>query len=123
MNYRRYHCPPRYCRECPLAARCTKVPEKGRTIRRSDGEELVEALRERMSQPTGKQRYRLRKQTVELSNADLKTHRGLTRFHSFGLERARTQVGLLVLMTNGKAVVKADNHSRRADVTPEDEAA
>jgi hypothetical protein len=123
VGYRQYRCPPRYCRECPLVARCTKAPDRGRTIKRSDEEELVAALRQRMSQPAGQQRYRLRKQTVELGYADLKAHRGLMRFHSFGLERATAQIGLLVLMHNGKTVVKALNKPRRGDATPIQDAA
>ena len=123
VGYRQYRCPPRHCRECPLAARCTKAPQKGRTIKRSDEEELVEALRRRMGEESGRQRYRLRKQTVELGNADFKAHRGLTRFRSFGLERAKAQIGLLVLAHNGKALVKALDEPGRGDVTSNNEAA
>jgi hypothetical protein len=123
VGYRQYRCPPRYCRACPLAARCTKAPERGRTIKRSDEEELVEALRRRMGEESGQEVYRLRKQTVELGYADFKAHRGLTRFHSFGLDRAKAQIGLLVLMHNGKAVVKALDETGRADVTSNREAA
>jgi hypothetical protein len=123
VGYRQYRCPPRHCRECPLAARCTRAPEKGRTIKRSDEEELVEDLRRRMSAPSGRERYGLRKQTVELGNADFKAHRGLTRFHSFGLDRAKIQIGLLVLRHNGKVLVKALNQTGRADANPSSEAA
>jgi Transposase DDE domain len=123
VGYRRYRCPSQYCRECPLSGECTRAPERGRAIKRSDEEELVEALRRRMSTPEGQRRYRLRKQTVELGYADLKAHRGLTRFHSFGLERATAQVGLLVLMHNGKTVVKALKELSRADANPSENAA
>ncbi len=123
VGYRQYRCPPRYCRACPLAAKCTKAPEKGRTIKRSDEEELVEELRRRMGEPSGQEVYRLRKQTVELGYADFKAHRGLTRFHSFGLDRAKAQIGLLVLMHNGKTVIKALDETGRADVTSRQEAA
>ena len=60
-----------------------------------------------MSQPEGQAIYRLRKQTVERQFADLKQHRGLRQFASFGLERARIQVGLLVLAHNGLELLKA----------------
>jgi transposase len=123
VGHRQYRCPPRYRRECPLAARCTKAPQKGRTIKRSDEEELVEALRRRMGAESGRERYKLRKQTVELGNADFKAHRGLLRFHSFGLDGAKAQVGLLVLRHNGKVLVKALDAAGRADVTPSSEAA
>jgi hypothetical protein len=68
---------------------------------------LVDALRQRMQEDVGKALYKLRKQTVELGFADLKQHRGLQRFRSYGRTRARTQVGLLVLATNGLALLQA----------------
>ena len=44
---------------------------------------------------------------MELAFADVKEHRGLRRFHSRGLRRARCQVGLLVLAHNGLIVLEA----------------
>ena len=44
--------------------------------------------------------YALRRQTVELVNADWKAHRKLRRFSGRGLERVRCQVGLIVLAHN-----------------------
>src|SRR5581483_1080347 len=59
------------CAACPARAQCT--PGKGpRSISRSEHEELIEALRARMQTAEAKQLYKLRKQTVELANADLK---------------------------------------------------
>src|SRR5262249_36459918 len=122
-GYRQYRRPPRDCREGPLAPTCPNAPEEGRPINPGDEEELVAALRQRMSEPSGQERYRLRKQTVELGYAEFKAHRGLTRFHSFGLERAQAQIGLLVLMHNGKVMVKALDKPGRTDVTSRNEAA
>jgi hypothetical protein len=59
-----------------------------------------------MQEPDGKNLYKLRKQTVELGFADLKQHRGLQRFRSYGKARARVQVGLLVLAHNGLALLQ-----------------
>ena len=53
-----------------------------------------------METPEAKELYRLRRQTVELVNADWKGHRRLRRFSGRGLARARCQVGLLVLAHN-----------------------
>ena len=53
-----------------------------------------------MATPEGKELYRLRRQTVELVNADWKQHRKLRRFSGRGLARARCQVGLMVLAHN-----------------------
>jgi hypothetical protein len=53
-----------------------------------------------MAGPQAKELYRLRRQTVELVNADWKEHRKLRRFSGRGLPRARVQVGLTVLTHN-----------------------
>ena len=95
-----YRCPAAHCRGCPLAARCTPNPQAGRTISRSEHEDQVEALRQRMASPEAKALYRLRSQSVELVNADWKEHRQLRRFSGRGLRRARAQVGLIVLAHN-----------------------
>ena len=72
-----------------------------------ENEELLDELRERMQTPEAKTLYKLRSQTVELAYADMKEHRGLRRFRSRGLRRAKTQVGLIVLTHNLLAVQRA----------------
>jgi transposase len=96
----RYRCPPEHCQGCPLRGRCTANPAAGRTVSRSEHEGLIEALRARMETAEAKELYRLRRQTVELVNADWKAHRQLQRFSGRGLARARCQVGLTVLVHN-----------------------
>ncbi|MFM7866389.1 MAG: transposase, partial [Planctomycetaceae bacterium] len=44
--------------------------------------------------------YSKRGQTVELGFADAKTHRGFQRFHGRGLDRVRSETGLLFLSQN-----------------------
>jgi hypothetical protein len=95
-----YRCAPEHCRGCPQQAGCTKSPDQGRTVRRSEFEESVERLKARMQTPAGQALYRQRKQTVELGFADLKEHRGLRRLTSRGRVRAATQIGLIVLGHN-----------------------
>jgi transposase len=96
IELRQYAAAPSRCQECVLRPRCTggKGP---RTISRSEHEEEVEALRARMATPEAQALYKRRKQTVELANADVKTHRGLRRFSGHGLRRATTEIGLVVL--------------------------
>jgi transposase len=96
----RYRCPPEHCQGCPLQARCTKTPASGRAVTRLEHEDLIEALRARMAGAEAQAWYRLRKQTVELVNADMKQHRKLRRFSGRGLARARCEVGLVVLAHN-----------------------
>jgi hypothetical protein len=95
-----YRCEANQCRACPLQARCTPKPDKGRTISRSEHEAWIEALRQRMQTTEAKDLYRLRRQTVELVNADWKEHRRLRRFNARGRSRVRGQVGVIVLAHN-----------------------
>jgi len=103
----RYRCPPAHCQGCPLQARCTTTPASGRAVTRQQHEELIEALRARMAQPEAQALYRLRKQTVELVNADMKQHRKLRRFSGRGLTRVRCEVGMMVLAHNLLTLVNA----------------
>jgi transposase len=100
LEVQRYRCPPVHCVACPLRPQCAKNPQSGRTVSRSEYEPEVEALRQRMQSAEAKTLYKLRKQTVELVNADWKAHRQLRRFSGRGLARVRCQVGLLVLAHN-----------------------
>jgi Transposase DDE domain len=83
-----------------LQPRCTQTPAAGRAVTRQEHEQWIEALRARMAAPAAQALYRLRKQTVELVNADLKQHRKLRRFSGRGLARARCELGLIVLVHN-----------------------
>ena len=115
-----YRCPPEHCRSCPRQKHCARSPERGRTIKRSEYEELVEALQERMQTDAAKKLYRRRCQTVELSFADVKEHRGLRRFSGHGLERARIEVGLVVLAHNLLVVLKLREQPKAATDTNPD---
>ncbi len=69
-------------------------------IKRTQGEELLEAQREKMSRDDVKALYRLRGQTVERGFGDAKGNRRVDRFHGRGLQRARGETGLLILAQN-----------------------
>jgi hypothetical protein len=96
IELQQYAAAPSRCQECALRKRCTGG-KGARTIGRSEHEEQIEALRARMATTEGQALYKQRKQTVELANADAKTHRGLRRFSGHGLRRATTEMGLVVL--------------------------
>jgi transposase len=106
LKLTQYRCAPEHCRECPMQIQCTRTPERGRLVKRTEHDDLVEDLQKRMEHPESQEFYRQRKQTVELSYADLKEHRGLRQFHGFGLIRAQAQIGATVLAVNGMALVK-----------------
>lgn len=88
------------CGACPLMSRCLQPGASRRTIKRLEGQELVDAQRQKMAKPEVQNRYSARGQSVELGFADAKTHRGLSRFHGRGTQRAQTETGLLVLAQN-----------------------
>jgi transposase len=96
----RYHCSPEHCRACPLAAGCVRDPSKGRTMKRLEGQELLDAQREKMQRPEIKAEYRQRGCVIERAFADAKGHRHCRRFHGRGLNRAKAEIGLLVLAQN-----------------------
>jgi len=93
------------CRGCPQRGDCTRSV-RGREIARVEGEECLEALKQRMQQEEAQALYKLRKQTVELGFADLKENRGCRSVAGFGLHQAQVLVGLLVLLHNGKALLR-----------------
>jgi transposase len=95
------------CQACSEQAGCASNPKRGRRVKRYEGEEALERLEQRMADPAAQQIYRLRCQTVELGNADLKEHRGLRVFRSFGRNRARTQAGLVIIASNGIKIMNA----------------
>lgn len=95
-----YTCPAEHCLACPRQKACTRTPQKGRSVSRMENEELLDALRARMQTDEAKRLYKLRSQTVELNYADLKEHRGLRRFHGYGRDRVKAEVGTLVLAHN-----------------------
>jgi transposase len=93
----RYHCPAEHCRSCPLRTRCVRNPEKGRTVKRLEGEELIETHKAFMSTPEAKEAKRLRGSVIERPFGDAKQHRNLRRLHGRGLERVKAEIGLVVL--------------------------
>jgi hypothetical protein len=88
------------CQACPLREQCTTSKKGGRSIQRSEHEDLIIAHRVWMETPEAKAVYRLRGQTIEIVFADVKEHRGLRRFSGHGLTRVRTEFALEVLLHN-----------------------
>jgi transposase len=96
----RYRCDPAHCGTCPLAEKCLRPGSRCRMTKRLEGQELLDAQREKMTTEDAQERYRLRGQTVELAYADSKGNRRLTRFHGRGPARARAETGLMVVAQN-----------------------
>ena len=88
------------CQACPLREQCTTSQKSGRSLRRSEHDDLIIAHRAWMETDEAKSVYRLRGQTIEIVFADVKEHRGLRRFSGRGLARVRTEYALEVLLHN-----------------------
>ena len=114
----RYQCDVATCQACPLAERCL-AGRGGRAIKRSEGEELLVAQKEKMETEEAKAYYALRGQSVELTFADAKGNRAHDRFHGRGLDRVRAETGLVIL---AKDLFRVDRLQRNT-VTPEKQAA
>ena len=67
-----------------------------------------------MATPEAKELYRLRRQTVELVNADWKEHRQLRRFAGRGLAKARSQIGGTVLAHNLLTLLALENKAEKS---------
>jgi hypothetical protein len=102
-----YRCSPQHCRACPRQVSCSSNPNRGRAVKRSEHEALVEAHRARMGTAEAKALYRRRCQTVELGFADFKQHRSMRQFSGRGRNRAQRQVGLTMLVHNLLVVHRA----------------
>lgn len=96
----RFHCSSEYCADCPLAQGCVSKPERGRTIKRLERQELLDAQRSKMEREDIKAIYQKRGQVIERAFADAKQHRKVDRFQGRGPARAATETGLLVLTQN-----------------------
>jgi transposase len=103
---RRYHCPAEHCRGCPLRQRCVRNPEKGRTVKRLEGEERIEAHKEWMKTDEAKEANRLRGSVIERCFGDAKRHRNLRTLHGRGLKRAKAEIGLVVLVQIALTLVR-----------------
>jgi hypothetical protein len=118
-----YLCSAEDCSACPRQPSCCANPKRGRSVKRSEHEGLIEAHRMRMAAPETKALYKLRKQTIELAFADLKQHRSLRQFSGRGLVRTQRQVALAVLVHNLLVTHRASppQHTGTAAVeTPEE---
>jgi transposase len=93
------------CSSCVLKDQCTKAKE-GRRIRRLDGDEAKEALRDVMQHRQAQKVFRQRQAMVEPVFSVLKQLQGLNRFRRRGLAGVKREFALHVLAYNlSRAVI------------------
>jgi transposase len=102
----RFHCAAEHCRACPKRDGCVRNPETGRTVKRFEGEELLEAHKAYMNTAEAKAIKRLRGSVIERCFGDAKEHRKLHRLHGRGLENAKVEVGLIVLVQTAMTLAR-----------------
>jgi transposase len=88
------------CAACPRASSCCQDPAKGRTITRDEFEPFRERLRARMASAHGRERYILRRQTVEPRFGQIKSLLGVRRFLRRGLAGVRAEFNLVCMAVN-----------------------
>ena len=115
MKVYRYQCNATHCQKCPLAKKCLRNGSKCRTVKRLEGQELLDAQREKMADEGVKARYAIRGQTVERGFADSKGNRRWDRFHGRGIRRARTETGLMVLAQNALILDRLERRTVNSD--------
>ena len=109
------------CHACPLRPQCTTSQKGGRSLRRSEYEEVIIAHQAWMATEAAKAVYRLRGQTIEIVFADFKEHRGLRRFSGHGLARARTELAFEVLAPNLLVLHRFSNQKQKVQEEVEGE--
>lgn len=87
------------CGSCVLRERCAKGVQ-GRRVKRFEGDEKREALREVMRQPAAREAYRQRQAEVEPVFGELKNIQGLRRFLRRGLKSAKLEFVLHLIAHN-----------------------
>lgn len=94
------------CATCSMKDKCTSS-QRGRMIKRYDGDELKEAMIEVLRHPRARQDYRARSHIAERPLAELKTRQGLTRFHRRGFRGAAVEFSLHCIAYNlGRVVAR-----------------
>lgn len=103
-GYREYKSDPEICKTCPLLAQCTRSRNRQKVITRHVWEDSREKVRENRLSKSGKQLYRLRKQTIERSFADAKQLHGYRYARFRGRERVLEQALMTAACQNMKKI-------------------
>lgn len=89
------------CAGCALRSQCTRS-KHGRRIKRYEGEEYKEGMRQVLANPRARRMYRKRMCIVEPVFAVFREHFGFRRFRRRGLSGVRAETGLYSMAFNVK---------------------
>ncbi len=96
MVVERFRC---HHQDCPVRAQCTKDP-KGRQIEVWPHTPVVQAMRQRLSQPVWQAQWRRRKVIAEPCFARVKQHEGFRRWTVWGLAGVKVQWSMICATLN-----------------------
>ena len=102
----RYRCGD--CGDCPFRSVCTTDP-RGRTISRNEDAFIHERHKARMQAPHRKDKYKLRRQTVEPTFGIMKDIHNMRRFLTRGMESVRIEWSIASVAFNVKKLAKHIN--------------
>ncbi|MCK8061718.1 IS1182 family transposase, partial [Fusibacter sp. A2] len=101
-GYSSYESDPEVCRSCEHKEQCIFDGATKRTLRRHIYEEYKDEARELLKTEKGKALYARRKETVERSFADSKTHHGYRYARYRGCDKVQSQAYLVATIQNIK---------------------
>jgi hypothetical protein len=96
VRVERFRC---HVRDCPVRAHCTRDP-KGRQVEIRPHTPVVQAMRQRLNDPTLRAQWQRRGEIIEPRFGQLKAHDGFRRWTVGGLENVKTQWALLCASLN-----------------------
>ncbi len=92
------------CIGCKERWRCTRRKDGIRHIKAYPEEAELNAMRVKMRTPEAKERYRIRKQSVEVVIGDIKENKGVRVFLTRGLETVKSEFNLICAACNIKRI-------------------
>jgi transposase len=96
---------PGLCAQCPLRAQCTQS-QRGRSVRRHEQAEVVEAARQEAQSPAGRYSRRRRQHVMEGTFADAVNNHGAKKARWRGLGRQQVQGWLIAAVQNLRLLLR-----------------
>lgn len=108
------------CSGCKESRRCTKRIDGIRYIKAYPEELELNAMRAKMKTQEAKERYRIRKQSVEAAIGDIKENKGVRSFLTRGIRRVKSEFDLICAACNIKRIwgyLLENNRARKVPPT------
>ena len=113
VRVERFRC---HHRDCPVRAHCTRDP-KGRQLEVRPHTAVVQAMRQRLADPTIGAQWRKRSTIIEPRFGQLKQHDGFRRWTVWGLAGVKTQWSLLCATLNLRVLYRRWRLRREPEAT------